>query len=268
MKWVADSTGHFKYRPHYDAAELDAECESLVCKFLADKYGVSRFPIATDDLSVMIERDTSDLDLYADLSSAGDDVEGVTEFFADRKPAVKIAKELSLDTLRHHRLRTTLAHEYGHVKFHAFLWDTLSARPAKSIWGRLTRQRNRYERVRAGFGNSASADRAPVARVVTRTRDLADLSPGPGSICKRALMLDAPLSDWMEWQASYVSGAILMPASSLRGLVGSILTPNEGEVVPLDSPAAGELAARVSETFDVSQEAARVRLTRLGFLQQ
>ena len=41
----------------------------------------------------MIEADTDDLDLYADLP---DDEDGHTDFFVDRKPIVKIAKRLSI----------------------------------------------------------------------------------------------------------------------------------------------------------------------------
>ena len=40
----------------------------------------------------MIETDTDDLDMYADLPEEED---GHTDFFTDRKPGVKIAKRLS-----------------------------------------------------------------------------------------------------------------------------------------------------------------------------
>lgn len=123
MKWVPDSTGRFKFRPYYEEAELDIECERIVTRFLDRKYGTHRYPLSTDDLTVMIEQDTSDLDLYADLSGMGEDVEGLTDFFPDKQPAVRISGKLTLDNRREHRLRTTLAHEYGHVKFHSFLWE-------------------------------------------------------------------------------------------------------------------------------------------------
>ena len=71
--------------------------------------------MSTEDLTILIESETSDLDQYADLTSEGDDVEGVTFFFSDRKPIVKIAEELAATGFREHRLRTTLAHELvGH----------------------------------------------------------------------------------------------------------------------------------------------------------
>ena len=123
MRWVTDETGRFRWRPYYDQEELDIECEQTVSGFLKRKYGEIHFPISTDDLTVMIEQDASELDLYADISGEGEDVEGLTDFFPHKRPAVKIAAELSLDDGRYHRLRITLAHEYGHVKFHTFLWD-------------------------------------------------------------------------------------------------------------------------------------------------
>ena len=77
--------------------------------------GGFRLPIPTDNLIRMIEADTDDLDLYADLP---DDEDGHTDFFVDQKPIVKIAKRLS-DPRYENRLRMTLGHEYGHVWFHA-----------------------------------------------------------------------------------------------------------------------------------------------------
>jgi len=123
MKWVADSSGRFAWRPHYDQEELDRECEGLVSGFLLAKNGVTGFPVSTDDLAVLVEQSTSDLDLYADLSGLGEDVEGITDYFHDSKPAVRITRKLSRPEAGEQRLRTTLAHEYGHVKFHSFLWE-------------------------------------------------------------------------------------------------------------------------------------------------
>jgi hypothetical protein len=41
-------------------------------------------------------------------------------------------------------------------------------------------------------------------------------SPGPVWICNRDGLIDAPKPDWIEWQAGWVSGGILMPATELR----------------------------------------------------
>ena len=77
MRYIRDTTGRFLMRPHYDPAELDRECEAILSKFFGGRFPI---PIETDDLTRLIERDTSDFDPGADLSCCGHDVEGVTEF--------------------------------------------------------------------------------------------------------------------------------------------------------------------------------------------
>jgi hypothetical protein len=235
MKWVADNTGRFSKRPFYLPEELDTECERIVSGYLRAKYGAAAFPISTDDLSVMVEHDTSDLDLFADLSVAGEDVEGLTDFFRDKKPAVKISKELSLDGKQNHRLRTTLAHEYGHVKFHYFLWDmNFKAEKPANFLKILARQRRKVDAFRKNVNET------PLPRV-------------SGPQCRHALMIDAPADDWMEWQAAYAGGALLMPAGALRDYV---TRGNRG----------GDLTEAVAQKFDVSLGAAVARLKQLGFL--
>ena len=175
MKYVSDKTGRFQRRPHYEPRELDDECDRIVNEFLNAKYGAIKFPISTDDLTCLIERDAADLDLYADLSREGQDVQRVTDFYPKGKPRVRIARELSAEPSRENRLRTTLTHEYGHVRFHDYVWK-LDLNPAdmlKEIPSKVSPQ------------------------------------------CNRNALLDAPSTDWMEWQAGYISGAMLMPLSAV-----------------------------------------------------
>src|SRR5690606_3646096 len=114
------------------------------------------------------------------LSDYGPDVEGVTEFRPGKKPNVKISEALSNDQRRENRLRTTLTHEYGHVRFHAYLWEMNPPRA-----------------------------------------DLLRQNPNAAKqICKRDNILGAAETDWMEWQAGYVCGALLMPLSPLKRIVG------------------------------------------------
>lgn len=123
MQWVKDRTGRFSQRPHFLPGELDEECENLVCDFLRSRHRNVRYPISTDDLTVLLETMADDLDLYADLSQEEGEVEGVTDFFRGRRPKVRISKRLSSDPRLLNRFRTTLTHELGHVKFHAFMFD-------------------------------------------------------------------------------------------------------------------------------------------------
>ena len=115
--------GRFGERPHYKPQELDDECESLIVGFLRKTRREAHFPVDTEDLKNLIERDAEELDCYADLSAYGVNVEGLTEFRPGKKPIVRIAKALTEDERYENRLRTTLTHEYGHVHFHAYLYS-------------------------------------------------------------------------------------------------------------------------------------------------
>jgi Zn-dependent peptidase ImmA (M78 family) len=72
-------------------------------------------------------------------------------------------------------------------------------------------------------------------------------------------------ADWCEWQAGYFSGALLMPRDAVhKRLVErskDLLTP-----VASDTAAARVLADIVAQIFDVSRDAARVRLASLGLV--
>ena len=128
MRWIADRTRRFQQRPYYAEHELDEQCQEIVAGFLKAKYGSAAYPITTDDLTVMIERDVAELDLYANLAGEGRGVEGVELRHRKKpsvriaKPSVRIARYLSESPARENRLRSTLAHEYAHVVFHGFLW--------------------------------------------------------------------------------------------------------------------------------------------------
>jgi Zn-dependent peptidase ImmA (M78 family) len=122
-KYVRDITGKFNQRPHYEPMEIDLECEKTIISFLKDLYGKIEYPIQTDDLSKLIERHASDLDQYADLTSYGNNVEGLTEFISKKKPKVSISGAMSEENSRENRLRTTLTHELGHVIFHGYLYE-------------------------------------------------------------------------------------------------------------------------------------------------
>jgi hypothetical protein len=227
MKYVPDKTGRFQQRPHYEQSELDDECDRIITEFLTAKYGAARFPVTTEDLTCLIERDAADLDLYADLSQEGTDVQGVTDFYAKGKPKVRIAKELSEGTSRENRLRTTLTHEYGHVRFHDYVWK-LDLRPADM---------------------------------------LKEIPSKVSPKCNRNALLNAPLTDWMEWQAGYISGALLMPHSALLKLF-SDYSQRQKAFAPIVAESNHGLAVRkiIVDAFKVSDNAARVRLLKLNLL--
>ena len=92
VRMVPDKTAPFAERPHYSPEDLDRECERIVSAFLHKKRGAVTFPILTEDLHVLIEQADATLDSYADFSAFGDDVEGMTEFFANQGPNVSISE--------------------------------------------------------------------------------------------------------------------------------------------------------------------------------
>jgi len=227
VTYVRDTTGRFTQRPHYKPAELDRECEAIITGFLKEIYGTATFPVSTDDLTKLIERDASDLDCYADLSDFGEDVEGLTEFIRGRKPAVKIAARLSEDPRYENRLRTTMTHEFGHVRFHAYLWE-----------------------------------------IDPPTPDLLRSKPTANKqICKRETIVGAKEVDWMEWQAGYICGALLMPATPARRLLkGYMEERGLYGALAADSVEGVGAIHLIVDAFRVSQDAARVRLLQLGIL--
>jgi IrrE N-terminal-like domain len=210
MKLLPDPKQRFEKRPHYEPWELDAECEGIVEEFLRSLYGEVQFPILTDDLTRLIERYTDDFDSSADLSHLGENVEGVTDFYFNAKPRVRIAGHL---WNRENRLRTTLAHEFGHVKFHNYLYQV---EPSLELF------------------------ESAIGGVPLR--------------CKRE-DIHGHQVDWMEWQAGYVSGAILMPESAVRATAKEV---KSGDI--------GALLGAVIGRFQVSEDAARVRVSKLGLL--
>jgi len=227
VTYVRDQTGRFQQRPHYKPEELDRECEVIITTFLKKLRGRIDFPIQTEDLKTLIERDAKDLDTYADLTVYGADVEGVTEFQSGTKPKVRIASYLTEDERRENRLRTTLTHEYGHVRFHSYLFEV------EAPQADLLRQQPNRDKI----------------------------------ICKRDSMIDAAQNDWMEWQAGYACGALLMPKSTIVALCGQFSEQRKlYGPVSLQTPDGPALIASVSTTFQVSSDAARVRMLKLGLV--
>ncbi len=229
MKWIPDRSGRLSQRPHYEPREIDQECEAFMAAFLQGKYGIVTYPVSTNDLTILLEQETDDLDLYADLTTESEDIQGVTKFSPDhKKPRVGIARELSEQPWRENRLRTTLTHELGHVKFHNFL-GSISRSISMSLY--------------PGDSNTL------------------------GLVCKRAGILNSKTVDWIEWQAGYASGAYLMPITRVRQLVAAVFDGSGffGPTHP-ESSTGQILLQRVQTSFQVSSEAATVRLTKLGYL--
>ena len=223
MRWVRDNTGRFTQRPHFEPRELDVDSENIVGEFLGRKYSKVHFPVLTDDLCLLVEECTDDLD-YVDLP---DGIFGVTEFMTGRRPSVRISKALSDNPRMENPLRTTLTHELGHVRFHGPIWE-------------LEEQSPRLFDVKKPGGHRHESHRD---RILGGSENI----------------------DWMEWQAGYISGALLMPFSVLKEHV-SEFRKERGITASLmpGTPHTDELIDVVSSNFRVSRDAARVRLSQLS----
>ena len=85
--------------------------------------------------------------------------------------------------------------------------------------------------------------------------------------CERDTIVTASENDWMEWQAAYISGALLMPRTNVIVLTNQVAESYGGAApVVLDAPAGRDLIQQVRKRFQVSEQAAQVRLSRLGLV--
>jgi len=85
--------------------------------------------------------------------------------------------------------------------------------------------------------------------------------------CERDTIVTASENDWMEWQAAYISGALLMPRTSVIVLTNQVAESYGGAApVVLDTTAGRDLIQQVRKRFQVSEQAAQVRLSRLGLV--
>lgn len=85
--------------------------------------------------------------------------------------------------------------------------------------------------------------------------------------CHRDTIGAAPKRDWLEYQADHLGGALLMPRSDLVEWAGEIaMREGKNPPLPVDSELGRALIERVRRRCQVSQQAARVRLLRLGLL--
>jgi hypothetical protein len=180
---------------------------------------------------------TDDLTVFieqkADLDSYADlsGEEGEVEGVTEFTPGQRPTVRISIALAApylENRLRTTLTHEWGHVHLHRPMYDVET-------------------RSRSLFGDEAR----PVANK-----------------CKRDNIVGASETDWMEWQAGYVCGAILMPASALMDTVQAFRRQNGLALsnLALHSDAGQRLIETVAARFQTSRDAARVRLLKKRIL--
>ena len=193
------------------------------------------------DLERFIEgRLKAQLDQYAQLPEG---VLGLTRFDARRGPAVSISSTLTeaaeQDPPRPGQLgrwRATLAHEATHILLHRYLFDPAMA-PLSS---------------RQPSGSAAQ----PGAVMRCLHRDVAPVTTQDwGRVRQRR--------DWREIQANRGMAALLMPSRTFKDVAFELIT-KLGPTGPASDPAFAEtLAAALASSFQVSKQAALIRLGTL-----
>jgi hypothetical protein len=135
-------------------------------------------------------------------------------------------------------------------------------KPTVKIARELWEQRNRGNRLRMTLAHEYGH-----VMLHTSLYDQYALSDGPQRCYWKDLLPTSRVVDWAEWQAGYAGGALLMPESFMRRAVSAYFRSHaQGPPVSRKSPDASQLAQRIALTFEVSPEAATVRLNQLGFM--
>jgi hypothetical protein len=101
---------------YYTRDQLDELCEQIIVGFCMARCRQELNLISNEVLLQLLEEYTHDVDETADLR---DSINGVTEYYWDRKPPVKIDARLTQQHWRETRWRTTLCPECSHAIYHA-----------------------------------------------------------------------------------------------------------------------------------------------------
>jgi hypothetical protein len=191
------------------------------------------------DLERLIEEHLkAQLDQYAQLP---EDVLGLTQFDARLRPAVSISTTLTEATEedpprpgQFGRWRATLAHEASHIFLHRYLFD-----PAMTP---LTRPQAGATPVNTGA----------VMRCLHR-----DVVPVGTQDWPRA----SRRRDWREIQANRGMAALLMPSRTFKDVAFGHMAKLGSQ--SSDAASTDSLAATMAEVFQVSKQAAQIRLATL-----
>jgi hypothetical protein len=190
------------------------------------------------DIEVFIEQHLlAHLDQHANLDAT---TLGVTEFRAGAKPLVKINKDLTNSALDEEggppylvgRWRATLAHEGAHIILHRRLFNL-----------------NPQQR---GFFDTGEEPYPEPNRLLR--------------CLKRDVCFGGNSKNWREIQANMGMAAILMPGAVFAEAFHQELGQANLARVDRDSPEARQLATSLGAKFQVSRQAAQIRLQTLGLL--
>lgn len=230
MQWYSGPEGD--QRIWYEADEIEQIAAEQLRK--ANLYPTLTEPVF--DIELLVEGHLGcDLDLYADLPS---DVLGMTVFAPKQRPRVQINSALTNARDDNDagigavgQWRATIAHEASHVYLHRYLYEPEFARPGGANFPVL----DQGERLQC-LHRDISPDHAEVAS--TRRR-----------------------SDWREVQANRGMAALLMPRRLFtRAALKQVTDLGLDSSVAAGSPEHQALTSALAAMFDVSRQAAQIRL--------
>lgn len=227
MRYTRDTTGRFDQRPHFDPEEIENLCQNALFDFIGKTVGTVQHPISTDILTKFIESLTEDLDLFTNMADYNL-ADGV-EGFTEYSFNSKPSVYINQRLSLHDYLKTRLRTTLSHETGHVILHGPLFKEDSQ-------------------------------CRLLRSTEEWA--KPSPTTIAQRAAS-----RDWMEWQANYAMGALLMPRDAVKELT-SWYGQKYGFQPPfhLRTGHAQDLIKHTAKRFFVSNDAAEVRLKHLFYL--
>jgi hypothetical protein len=218
-----------KERLWYEPADIEVMMEAALDKF--DLFPTRDNPVV--NIESFIASLKVRMDQYADLDT---NVLGLTEFYSDKPPKIFINRDLTgaIDDDNtppgiRGRWRATMAHEASHVVMHRVLFEI----------------NHNQENL---FRTEPQSDTRQLMRCL-----------------KKNVLFRGGGSDWREVQANMGMAALLMPQTLFRELTRDVAAQKGLETNGLSggSPSAAKLTDEMSTLFDVSKQAARIRLETL-----
>lgn len=231
MRQRRDRSSPFGQRLFFEASEFEQMMEDVRARAGADGFTEGEGV----DVDLVLLRG---FDLEADYVQLPDGVLGRTVFDSNgRVQRVEVDRELSNaaehDRLARRRLRTTLAHEVGHVACHPQLFFEDNSTPSL-------------------FGSNPEPERARPKLMCRET--------GIGSFKYSG--------EWWEYQANQCMAALLLPRrlfiEKANGALSSLDCTSVEEAVRRDQ--GEEVLRALANCFDVSFEATWYRLASTGFV--
>ena len=227
MRVMRAQSGPFAERPYYE----DSEIETIATDELRR---VDLHPATPESIRVerFIEKRFDIVPRYEDLPA---DVLGFTTFGLKGVETVVVSRSLSEEGSRvaDRRMRSTLAHEAGHMLLHGHLFA-------------LQRRSGSRPLFQDGLDESRQT-------ILCRTG--ADGIPSAGT--------STPGYDgrWWEFQANKIIGALLLPRGLVNVALGARLA-SQGRlgVKTIDAARREEAARHLADVFDVNPVVARIRI--------